>query len=88
MVSDIKSIVDILYRIKSAMYATGEDANHFKELDILDSPQSMNYEPGSVFNLNGKEYVLSENHTLDIPYGEDLWCLEYPSNYRFWEKID
>ena len=28
MVSDIKSIVDILYRIKSAMYATGEDANH------------------------------------------------------------
>lgn len=39
----------------------------------------MNYEPGSVFKLNGKEYVLSENHTLDIPYGEDLWCLEYPS---------
>ena len=27
----------------------------------------MNYEPGSVFKLNGKEYVLSENHTLDIP---------------------
>ena len=37
--------------------------------------QLMNYEPGSVFKLNGKEYVLSENHTLDIPYGEDLWCL-------------
>ena len=33
-------------------------------------------------------YTKSENHTLDIPYGEDLWCLEYPSNYRFWEKID
>ena len=46
MVSDIK-------------YATGEDANHFKELDILDSPQSMNYEPGSVFNLNGKECVVA-----------------------------
>lgn len=50
--------------------------------------QLMYYEPGSVFKLNGKEYVLSENHTLDIPYGEDLWCLEYPSNYRFCEKID
>ena len=50
--------------------------------------QLMNYEPGSMFKLNGKEYVLSENHTLDIPYGEDLWCLEYPSNYRFCEKID
>lgn len=41
MVSDIKSIDDILYRIKSAMYATNEDANYFKELDTLDSPQSM-----------------------------------------------
>ncbi len=50
--------------------------------------QLMNYEPGSVFKLNGKEYTLSENHTLDIPYGEDLWCLEYPSNYRYGEKID
>lgn len=48
----------------------------------------MGYEPGSVFKLNGKEYVLSENHTLDIPYGEDLWCLENPSNYRFGVKID
>ncbi|MBO6139397.1 MAG: hypothetical protein J6P08_05195 [Agathobacter sp.] len=41
MVSDIKSMDDILYRIKSAMYATNEDANYFKELDTLDSPQSM-----------------------------------------------
>ena len=39
--SNIKSIDDILYRIKSAMYATNEDANYFKELDTLDSPQSM-----------------------------------------------
>ena len=34
MVSDIKSIDDILYRIKSAMYATNEDANYFKELKL------------------------------------------------------
>ena len=49
--------------------------------------QLMKYEPGSVFKLNGREYILSENHTLDIPYGEDLWCLEYPSNYRFGKKV-
>ncbi len=48
----------------------------------------MNYEPGDVFTLNGKEYVLSENHTLDIPYGEDLWALEDPANYKFGEKIE
>lgn len=46
------------------------------------------YEPGSVFKIKGKEYVLSENHTLDIPYGEDIYDMEYPSNYRFGVKID
>ena len=56
---DFKSTLKLGAYIKSAMYATGEDANHFKELDILDSPQSMNYEPGSVFNLNGKECVVA-----------------------------
>lgn len=45
------------------------------------------YEPGSVFKIGDKEYVLSENHTLDIPYGEDIYNLQYPSNYRFGEKI-
>lgn len=31
------------------------------------------YEPGSVFTIEDKEYVLSEFHTLDIPYGEDIF---------------
>ena len=46
------------------------------------------YEPGSIFKVDGKEYTLSENHTLDIPYGEDIYKLEYPSNYRFGKKIE
>lgn len=46
------------------------------------------YEPGSIFKVDGKEYTLSENHTLDIPYGEDIYKLEYPSNYRYGKKID
>lgn len=52
-----------------------------------DEVQELMGEPGSVFKLNGKEYVLSGNHTLDIPYGEDLWCLENPSNYVYGEKL-
>lgn len=47
----------------------------------------MNYEPGSVFKIGDNEYVLSENHTLDIPYGEDIYNLQDPDNYRFGEKI-
>lgn len=46
------------------------------------------YEPGSVFRIKGKAYVLSENHTLDIPYGEDIYDFEYPDNYRYGVKID
>ena len=44
MVSAIKSIDDILYRIKSAMYATHDDDNYFKEFDPLDSPQSIKFD--------------------------------------------
>lgn len=39
------------------------------------------YEPGSIFKVSGKEYVLSKSHTLDIPYGEDVYDVEYPENY-------
>ena len=46
------------------------------------------YEPGSVFKINEKEYTLSENHTLDIEYGEDIYNMEFPSNYKFGQKID
>ncbi|HML37741.1 MAG TPA: hypothetical protein PKA19_10025 [Bacillota bacterium] len=38
--------------------------------------------PGDVFKINDKEYTLSENHTLNIPYGEDIFSIEYPDWYR------
>ncbi len=34
--------------------------------------------PGDIFELDGKEYVLSDKHTLDIPYGADIFNLKYP----------
>jgi hypothetical protein len=40
-----------------------------------------------VFKIKGKEYVLSEKHTLNIPYGEDIYDLD-SENYRLGEKID
>lgn len=36
------------------------------------------YEPGSIFKIGEREYVLSENHILDIPYGEDIYAMEWP----------
>ncbi len=36
------------------------------------------YEVGSVFKIGGKEYVLSEEKKLDIPYGADIYDVEYP----------
>lgn len=39
------------------------------------------YKPGSVFKLGGKEYVLNESHHLDIPYGIDIFDVEFPRLY-------
>ena len=43
---------------------------------------------GDIFKIGNKEYVLSESHTLDIPYGEDIYNIEYPSNYKFGKKVE
>ena len=40
------------------------------------------YEPGSVFKIGGKEYVLNEDRKLDIPYGADIYDIEYPPMSR------
>ena len=45
------------------------------------------FEPGDKFKIGGKQYILSDNHTLNIPYGEDIYDIEYPSNYKFGKKI-
>ena len=36
------------------------------------------YETGSVFKIGGKEYVLSADKKLDIPYGADIYDIKYP----------
>lgn len=36
------------------------------------------YEPGSVFLVGGKEYVLSEDKKLDLPYGADIYDVKWP----------
>lgn len=36
------------------------------------------YGAGAVFKVDGKEYVLKEDGTLDVPYGADIYVVEYP----------
>ena len=36
------------------------------------------YEVGSVFIIDGEEYVLDENKKLNIPYGVDIFDITYP----------
>lgn len=45
------------------------------------------YEPGCVWKFGGHEYVMNESHTFDIPYGEDIFDVEAPENYRCGQKI-
>ncbi|MDE6213771.1 MAG: hypothetical protein K2M70_09905 [Lachnospiraceae bacterium] len=36
------------------------------------------YEPGAVFQVGGKDYVLSEEKKLDLPYGVDIYDVKWP----------
>ena len=36
------------------------------------------YEPGAVFKIDGAEYIVSEDRKLDVPYGADIWNIEWP----------
>lgn len=40
------------------------------------------YEPGSVFLVGGKEYILSEDKKLDLPYGADIYDVKWPQRKR------
>lgn len=46
------------------------------------------YEEGDIFKIGGKEYALSASHTLDIPYGADIFDIEYPSNYFYGKRVE
>lgn len=36
------------------------------------------FEPGSVVKVGGVEYIIDENHHINIPYGADIYDIEYP----------
>ena len=40
------------------------------------------YEVGSIFKVGGKEYALNEQRKLDIPYGEDIFDIEFPDHFQ------
>jgi len=40
------------------------------------------YYPGTVIKVDGKDYTVDENGKIDVPYGADLWDVEYPSYYE------
>lgn len=40
------------------------------------------YEVGSIFKIGGKEYALNEQRKLDIPYGEDIFDIEFPKQMQ------
>lgn len=52
--------------------------NTYKMFMTYNEAAFKDYEPGSVFKIGGKEYVLSADKKLDIPYGADIYDIEYP----------
>lgn len=65
------------------IYSKDRYDERYKKMTSPGSSFFSNYEPGDVWKVGGKEYVLSGDRTLDIPYGEDIYDLEAPSNYKW-----
>ena len=40
------------------------------------------YEPGDVFRVGGKKYVLSEDKKLDLAYGADIYDMKWTPRKR------
>ncbi|MBE5937796.1 MAG: hypothetical protein E7265_07175 [Lachnospiraceae bacterium] len=36
------------------------------------------YESGDVFKIDGEEYTVNADRKLDVPYGVDIWNIEWP----------
>ncbi len=78
-------------------YSTGENSvliyskdrydERYRKMTEAGSSFFNNYESGDVWKVGGREYVLSDDRTLSIPYGEDIYNLEAPSNYKWGVKI-
>lgn len=58
--------------IKQSMYDQSYDMFMNRE-GIFDE-----FDVGSVFKIGGKDYVLSSDRKLDIPYGADIFDIVYP----------
>lgn len=52
--------------------------NTYQMFMTLNETVFRDYTPGSVFLVGGKEYVLSEDKKLDIPYGADIYDMKWP----------
>ncbi|MDE7444414.1 MAG: hypothetical protein K2N15_01690 [Lachnospiraceae bacterium] len=70
------------------VYSKGRYDERYKKMTEKGSTFFRNYEPGDVWKIGGKEYTLSDDYTLNIPYGEDIYDVEAPSNYRAGVRIN
>lgn len=50
----------------------------YESLTNSSSKLLTDFEPGSIFKIGNKEYILSEDFTLDIEYGADVFALIVP----------
>lgn len=58
--------------------------DRYKMLTQSGCPFLKRTEPGTAISIGAKEYLVKLDHTLDIPYGEDIFDIELP---KYTEKI-
>lgn len=70
------------------IYSKDRYDERYRKMTEAGSSFFNNYKPGDVWKVGGKEYILSDDCTLNIPYGEDIYDLEAPSNYKWGVRIN
>ena len=44
------------------------------------SLKNLYFSPGDTIKIGTKEYIMKDDYSVDIPYGEDIFMIEYPDH--------
>lgn len=61
----------------SAVYSK-EQYDEYYHNHIQSGNLTRKYEPGTVIKIAGEDYTIDDKGKIDVPYGVDIWDIEYP----------
>lgn len=66
-------------KYSSAVYSKEQYDDYYYN-HIQSGNLTRKYEAGTVIKIAGEDYTVDDNGKIDVPYGVDIWDIEYPDN--------